>query len=135
MKRWDLHIPIYDKVVVLIQTDTIKNLDEYIGTIYSSPVSPTSTANLLSAATYADTPDDFIYLGVLDNCSLKEIVHECGHVAWKIMEIVGCQDEEAFCYLLDYIFDKVHKQLFSECTQSIPTEATSPQQDKEVMPQ
>lgn len=43
------------------------------------------------------------------------VVHECGHLALMIAERVGLkvsyEDQEPFCYLLDYLFLKVNEEL------------------------
>jgi hypothetical protein len=32
------------------------------------------------------------------------LVHELGHLTHQILDFAGVKDEEAFCYLLDYLF-------------------------------
>lgn len=68
---------------------------------------------MLAAASYSHLPNDILFLGVTTSYTLQDIVHECGHMTWQILEQVGSDDEETFCYLLDYIFGKVHKCLTS----------------------
>lgn len=50
--------------------------------------------------------------------SPEDIVHECGHVAFALLEYadipVTYEENEAYCYVLDYIFGRVselHRQL------------------------
>lgn len=109
MKRWEIDIPIFEKLLVVIKADTLDKVDEYISDIYHMPLHHEATANLLNATTYSELPDDVIYMGLTNECTTRDVVHECGHVAWQILKLIGGQDEEVYCYLLDFIFDKVTK--------------------------
>lgn len=35
------------------------------------------------------------------------MVHEIGHAAKHLLRIVGVEDEEAECYLIEYLYDKI----------------------------
>ena len=111
MKCWEINIPIYNKLIVLIQADSIKDIDEYVEYYAHQPLEKLGTATQIGAASYGNLPGDLLFLGVTPSYSLQELVHECGHMAWQIFEMIGGRDEEAFCYLLDYIFGKVHSCL------------------------
>ena len=39
--------------------------------------------------------------------ALRTMVHEAGHVVRSLSEQVGIEDEEAFCYALDWIYGEM----------------------------
>ena len=45
------------------------------------PLHYDAKANLLNAATYSELPDDVIYIGLTNECTTRDVVHECGHAA------------------------------------------------------
>lgn len=57
--------------------------------------------------------EEFTYYIMLERVDLPTLVHECGHITYMILDAVGVhhdvQNHEAFCYLLDNIFQKSAK--------------------------
>jgi hypothetical protein len=45
------------------------------------------------------------------NASLADIVHECGHATFHLLEYAGIpvtyEDNEMYCYTLDFVFERV----------------------------
>ena len=58
-----------------------------------------------TAYTFKLPADAIIFAGTIP--AEKTIVHEIGHVAKHLLSIVEVEDEEAFCYLLEYLYDKI----------------------------
>ena len=114
MKKHIIDIDIYKRSVVILQDGSIgdicKRLEEHNATNIAQSVREEDweTAN---AVTYSDG---------LDVCIIspkqiegKTLVHELTHATFKILKIVGInpvQEEEAFAYLYEYLFNKSNNQ-------------------------
>lgn len=61
----------------------------------------------------ATKDNEYSYFLMLERVDLPTLVHECGHLTYFILDAVGVQHDvgnhEAFCYLLDHIFQKAGK--------------------------
>jgi hypothetical protein len=57
--------------------------------------------------------EEFSYFLMLEKHDLTTLCHECGHLAYMILDAVGVRHDvnnhEAFCYLLHHIFEKAGK--------------------------
>lgn len=106
MRKLNINVPIFDQKIIVIQGKSMPKIDEYVEDSYSCyfgelPERSGSVYNL---------PDNTIVMGLLSDVTDKIIVHECGHATFDLMRFVGINpvtDQETFCYIQEYLFDKI----------------------------
>ena len=106
MKRLDINIPIYDQNVILLKADALNTIDDYVEDCYRLQL---YKASCRSASTYI-LPDDIIIIGITPEVTDRIIVHETGHATFQLLKNIGINpyyDDESFCYIQDYLFDKI----------------------------
>lgn len=110
MKEQIINIDIYKRSVVILQDgcvgDICKWIEEHNATDIAQSVKEEDwdTSN---AVTYFDGLD--VYIISPKQISTKTLVHELTHATFKVLKIVGInsvQEEEAFAYLYEYLYDK-----------------------------
>ena len=60
------------------------------------------------------TKERTLVIELAPNATLMTVIHECIHMAHRIMSIVGAEDEEVLCYL--------HEDLVAEVTKALDEE-------------
>ena len=104
VRKKKIIIPIYGAKLTIIVGENIKEVADYLN--YEMP----STTTALSGAQGGN-----IDIGLSEDCTLKEIVHECLHATLEVFDFVGAkpnlEDHEPLCYLHDYICSQVFKFL------------------------
>lgn len=106
MKRLDINIPIYDQDVIVLKADSLNTIDDYVEDCYRVQLEKGSCR---SASTYI-LPENVIIIGITPEITNRIIVHETGHATFQLLKNIGINpvyDDESFCYIQDYIFDKV----------------------------
>lgn len=109
MKKLEISIPIYDREVTVLMAEDLNTIDNYIEDCYN--VLLEGKTNVRSASTYT-LPDGVIIIGITNTENLRGIVHECGHATFEVLNLIGINpvtDQETFCYIQDYLFDKISK--------------------------
>jgi hypothetical protein len=110
MKEQIINIDIYKRSVVILQDgcvgDICKWLEEHNATDIAQSVREEDwdTAN---AITFSDGLDVFIISP--KQIEVKTLAHELTHATFKVLKIAGInpvQEEEAFAYLYEYLYDK-----------------------------
>lgn len=110
MKEQIIPIDLYKRGVVILQDscigDICKWLDKHNATDITQSVREEDwdTAN---AVTYSDGLD--VYIISPKQIATKTLAHELTHATFKILKIVGInpvQEEEAYAYLYEYLYDK-----------------------------
>lgn len=105
-----INIDIYKRSIVILQDgcvgDICKWLEEHNSTDVAQSVREEDwdTAN---AVTFSDGLD--VYIISPKQIADKTLVHELTHATFKVLKIVGInpvQEEEAFAYLYEYLYDK-----------------------------
>lgn len=108
MKRIDINIPIYDQEVILLKADNLSTIDDYVEDCYRVQLDKGSNR---SASTYI-LSNDVIIIGITPDVTDRVIVHETGHAVFQLLKNIGINpyyDDESFCYIQDFLFDKVTK--------------------------
>ena len=106
MKKLDINIPVYDQDVVILKADSLQTIDDYIEDCYRVQLEKSSCR---SASTYI-LPENVIIIGITPEVTDRIIVHETGHATFQLLKNIGINpyyDDESFCYIQDYLFDKV----------------------------
>lgn len=106
MKRLEINIPIYDQEVILLKADSLSTIDDYVEDCYRVQLEKGSCR---SASTYI-LPENVIIIGITPEITDRIIVHETGHATFQLLKNIGINpyyDDESFCYIQDYLFDKV----------------------------
>ena len=106
MKRLDINIPIYDQDVIVLKADSLNTIDDYVEDCYRVQLEKGSCR---SASTYI-LPENVIIIGITPEITSRIIVHETGHATFQLLKNIGINpvyDDESFCYIQDYIFDKI----------------------------
>lgn len=105
-----INIDIYKRRVVILQDscigDICKWLEEHNSTDIAQAVREENwvTGNTV---TYSDGLD--VYIISPKQIAAKTLAHELTHATFKILKIVGInpvQEEEAYAYLYEYLYDK-----------------------------
>lgn len=110
MKKLEIKIPIFDQKVFVIKAEDMKTIDNYVEDIYDIKLNRTD-AEYRDASTYLMLNGD-ILIGLLPKATDRIIVHETGHTVFELLNILGIdptKDQETFCYLQDYLFDKISR--------------------------
>jgi hypothetical protein len=103
MKKLEINIPIYEQQIIVLKADDLKTIDNYIEDCYSTSI---EAGDCRDASTYV-LPNNVIIIGLTTSVTDKVIVHEAGHAVYQFMRNIGSQDEETFCYVQEFIFDKI----------------------------
>ena len=106
MKRLDINIPIYDQNIIILKADSLSTIDDYVEDCYRIQL---EKGAVRSASTYI-LPDDIIIIGITPKVTDRIIVHETGHATFQLLKNIGINpifDDESFCYIQDYIFEKI----------------------------
>lgn len=106
MKRLDVNIPIYDQDIIILKADSLNTIDDYVEDCYRVQLEKGSCR---SASTYI-LPENVIIIGITPEITSRIIVHETGHATFQLLKNIGINpvyDDESFCYIQDYIFDKI----------------------------
>jgi hypothetical protein len=105
-----IRIPIWDATIFVRKNNDLIEAGKEFGLTLREEV---KASNALVTWKTNDLGSMRWYLLYDDSTVLCDIVHECGHLAGRILhnrDVHPCFDnDEAFCYLLGYIFKKVHK--------------------------
>lgn len=116
-----IDIPIYFGTVYVTTTlEQFRQCQQYLG---DDPY-PNVVAGLCQMYQHGD--GDVAYLiGVFDN-KLSTLAHELAHTTFKIFKHVGIEiggNNEAYCYLLDYLFEQCFPIIINgegiECLESV----------------
>lgn len=108
MRKLKINVPIFDQLIIVIQAENMKSIDDYIQDTYNVNFGELNPENR-SGTTY-NLPDTTIIIGILPYVTTKILVHETGHATFDLMRFVGINpqtDQETFCYIQEYIFDKI----------------------------
>lgn len=108
MKKLEINIPLFDKKVTVLYADDLKTVDDYIRDTYRYNWAPFSPDK--GACTYS-LPTAEIIIAVSKDLHDRYLVHETGHATFELLELIGInpvKDQESFCYIQDYIFDKIN---------------------------
>lgn len=108
MKKLEINIPLYDRKVTVLYADDLKTIDDYLRDAYRENFGPYREDR--GACSYV-LPNNDIFIAISKDLHDRYLVHETGHVTFSLMEIIGINpvaDEESFCYIQDYIFDKIN---------------------------
>lgn len=103
--RWpkvelEFEVPIYGgRVYCTADIESYDSIREYLG------VDPVSSDVVGRTTQYTNNiTGGTIYVVLVLDGKPSTLVHELGHLTHRILERAGVKDEEAFCYLLDYLF-------------------------------
>ena len=108
MKKLEINIPIFDQMVVVLQAEEMSSVDKYVEDVYDIKLGA-GPAECRKASTYR-LPNEIIIIGLLPDSTERTIVHECGHATFELLDVLGINptiDQETFCYIQDYLFDKI----------------------------
>lgn len=104
-----LQVPIYDTPILFIPS---YKAYEQVANLLGDYIDP---AQHLAGVVTGVSHNDYngLICGVFDG-SINTLVHECGHLAFAVMDNTGIpvdcvEHQEAYCYLLGYIADELHK--------------------------
>lgn len=102
-------IPIYNQQIRLISGDLEECLD-YLRDVYHTDQNTIPFQSGTRAACYNVNDDIWVYIN-MDDIDIPMLSHELSHATFDLMEYVGLElsDQEAFCYLQEYIFEEVLK--------------------------
>lgn len=103
MKRKIINIPIFDKTIEVIWNKDLSKIQQYLLDTFSEETFP--TLHPLSAGATWMLSTGYIIIGLTSNDST--LIHELGHCVWRIVQLCGIEDEETFCYLLEYIYKEI----------------------------
>lgn len=98
----------YDRKVTVLYADDLKTIDDYLRDAYRVNFNPYREDK--GASTYL-FPNNDLFIAISKDVNERFLVHETGHATFSLMEIIGInpvKDEESFCYIQDYIFDKIN---------------------------
>ena len=111
MKKWEVNIPISDKDILVIQDEDISKITSYLEDMYSVHLEYQS--NLTDGITCI-LPNGLIVIGLTNNDPYIAL-HECTHAVFALKEIIGWSDndEEVFCYTLEWVYKHVTKYINS----------------------
>ena len=107
MRKLEINIPIFDQMIVVLQAEEMSSVDKYVEDVYDIKLGA-GPAECRKASTYR-LPNEII-IGLLLDSTERTIVHECGHATFELLDILGINptiDQETFCYIQDYLFDKI----------------------------
>jgi len=97
--------PVPGKVKVIFSHDMIRSAMRYGYT--------KAEAKSLHAFCILDTPPGRPIIVLRLDATLADIVHECGHAAFSLLQYadipVTYEDNEMYCYVLDFIFDRIYR--------------------------
>ena len=103
LKRWEIKVPIFESEIELVVADDIDKIDDYVSDTFNVDLDKRGPA---VGRTYL-LPSNLIIAGFTLDCDEWTIIHECGHIIWSIKYIIGFDDEETFCYLLEWVTKQV----------------------------
>lgn len=106
MKKLDINIPIYDQNVVILKAEELNTIDDYVQDCYRVQLS----GNPGRIATTYILQDNVIIIGITNETTNSVIVHETGHATFQLLKNIGINpelDDESFCYIQEYLFDKI----------------------------
>lgn len=110
MKEQIINIDIYKRGVAILQDgcvgDICKWLEEHNATEIAQSVREEDW-DMTNAVTFSDGLD--VYIISPKQIVAKTLAHELTHATFKVLKIVGInpvQEEEAFAYLYEYLYDK-----------------------------
>ena len=106
MKKLKINIPIYDQEIIVLKSELLSTIDDYIEDCYRVQLEKGCNR---TASTYI-LPDNVIIIGITPEITDRIIVHETGHATFQLLKNIGINpyyDDESFCYIQDYLFDKV----------------------------
>lgn len=102
-----IQIPIYNWTIIIL-VGSQENAESYIGSIEEIRT-PQSGFGVQDAACYQYSST--IYIWIQSNASISVLCHEIAHATFYLMDTVQLDitDQEAFCYLFEYILNKCLK--------------------------
>lgn len=105
-----IQIPIYNQEINFIAGERHECL-KYLEDLYKCDLSTWDVSENY-AITLRINCDIWVFFDPVD-FSLGAIVHELGHATYEIMNFIGLQlsDQEAFCYLQQFIFEEILDEL------------------------
>lgn len=110
MKEQIINIDIYKRSIVILQDgcvgDICKWLEEHNATDIAQSVREEDW-DTTNAVTFSDGLD--VYIIFPKQIAAKTLAHDLTHATFKVLKIVGInpvQEEEAFAYLYEYLYDK-----------------------------
>lgn len=101
MIRKIINVPIYNQIVEIIKAKSILDIDDYVQNKYPEEQFPCADGNQ-DGRTWT-TSQGYIIIGI-EESSTDVLIHELGHATWSILNRAGVSDEEAFCYLLSFLY-------------------------------
>lgn len=103
MKRKIIQIPIFHRIIEVIWSEKLESINQYVSDVCGDWYPPIHET--CDGRTWVTT-DGYVYVGLTSED--KSIwVHELTHAVFAITKSLNIEDEETFCYLLEYIFKQV----------------------------
>lgn len=99
-----IFIPIYNANIILIEAQTIKDAATFI-----ESANGINLPDLKDVTAFSADVNDVIYVVIQRNGLISDLVHELNHVTYTILDYAGVDisDQEAFCYLQQFIFEQI----------------------------
>lgn len=107
MKRWAIRVPIFEQEIIVIQSEDLSVIEQYLHLTYDFPLDTGTPVNFMDGAVFT-LNNGAIVIG-LSNNDLSTILHECCHAVFRLQEIIGSNDEEQHCYLVEWLYKQVCK--------------------------
>lgn len=118
MKRVKIKIPIFDSTIIILQSEDILEVDQYISSVHNCPLELNGILNVEAIDGKVFTANEQqLYIWIREDATVFTLIHEIGHAVYNLMQYYDLEGEEIFLYLQGFILQSIL------CTKSEQMEA------------